>query len=224
MIRCVAMLTHNDVTVPHALEVFEANKHAAAKYWGFKDEGVTLEEGEALIQAMLAAGKHVVIEPLTTDEETANKWADLAIKYHIDGNLGFYFKSVSDKLKAAGILHFPAFGKRDDSMKLVGTIEDITKSAMEIINTGSPGIRMSAYRWTDGNPEELAVALKKKFDENGITFMMTGSVSDFGKLDFIKKMQPWGITVGGALFEEGKFGGGTVAERIDRIDAYCNSL
>ena len=44
------------------------------------------------------------------------------------------------------------------------------------------------------------------------------------KLDFIKKMQPWGITVGGALFEEGKFGGGTVAERIDRIDAYCNSL
>ena len=62
-----------------------------------------MEEGEALIQAMLAAGKHVVIEPLTTDEETANKWADLAIKYHIDGNLGFYFKSVSDKLKAAGI-------------------------------------------------------------------------------------------------------------------------
>lgn len=156
------MLTHNDVTVPHALEVFEANKHAAAKYWGFKDEGVTLEEGEALIQAMLAAGKHVVIEPLTTDEETANKWADLAIKYHIDGNLGFYFKSVSDKLKAAGILHFPAFGKRDDSMKLVGTIEDITKSATEIINTGSPGIRMSAYRWTDGNPEELAVALRKE--------------------------------------------------------------
>ena len=91
MIRCVAMLTHNDVTVPHALEVFEANKHAKAAYWGFKDAGVTLEEGEALIRAMLDAGKHVVIEPLTTDEEMANKWADLAIKYHIDGNLGFYF-------------------------------------------------------------------------------------------------------------------------------------
>lgn len=224
MIRCVAMLTHNDVTVPHALEVFEANKHAAAQYWGFKDEGVTLEEGEALIQAMQAAGKRVVIEPLTTDEAMANKWADLAVKYHIDGDLGFYFKSVSDKLKAAGIPHFPAFGKRDDSMKLVGTIESITESAMEIINAGSPGIRMSAYRWSDGNPEELAATLKEKFDQRGVVFMMTGSVSDFGKLDFIKKMQPWGITVGGALFEEGKFGGGTVAERIDRIDAYCNNL
>lgn len=222
MIRCVAMLTHNDVTVPHALEVFEANKHAKAEYWGFKDEGVTLEEGEALIRAMLAAGKHVVIEPLTTDEEMANKWADLAIKYQIAGDLGFYFKSVSDKLKAAGIPHFPAFGERSDSMKLVGTIDSIIESAMEIIHAGSPGIRMSAYRWSDGNPEELATALKKKFDENGVVFMMTGSVSDFGKLDFIKEMQPWGITVGGALFEEGKFGGGTVAERIDRIDAYCN--
>ena len=72
---------------------------------------------------------------------------------------------------------------------------------------------MSAYRWVDGDPEELAASLKKKFDEAGVTFMMTGSVNDFGKLDFIKKMQPWGITVGGALFEDGKFGGGTVAEQ-----------
>lgn len=222
MIRCVAMLTHNDITVPHALEVFEANKHAKAEYWGFKDVGVTLEEGEALLKAMVSAGKHVVIEPLTKDEDMAHKWADLAIKYQIDGVLGYFFPSVSEKLKAAGINFFPPFGSRNDEMRLVGTIEELTKAAMEIIDAGSPGIRMSAYRWVDGNPEELAAALKVKFNAVGIPFMMTGSVNDFGKLDVIKQMQPWGITVGGALFEDGKFGGGTVAERIDRIDQYCN--
>ena len=193
MIRCVAMLTHNDITVPNALEVFEQNKHAKAEYWGFKDVGVTLD-----------------------------KWADLAIKYQIDGVLGYFFPSVSAKLKAAGILSFPPFGGRNDEMRLVGTIEELTKAAMEIIEAGSSGIRMSAYRWVEGNPEELAAALKLKFDAAGIPFMMTGSVNDFGKLDVIKQMQPWGITVGGALFEDGKFGGGTVAERIDRIDQYCN--
>ena len=223
MIRCVAMLTHNDITVPNAIGVFAENKHAKAEYWGFKDVGVTLEEGEALMRAMLDAGKRVVIEPLTKDEEMANKWADLAVKYHIDGVLGYYFQSVSDKLKAANINYFPPFGNRNDEMKLVGTIPELIDEAMEIINAGSSGIRMSAYRWVDGNPEDLAAALKEKFDAANIPFMMTGSVNDFGKLDFIKKMHPWGITVGGALFEDGKFGGGTVAERIDRIDSYCNA-
>lgn len=194
MIRCVAMLTHNDITVPNALEVFEQNKHAKAEYWGFKDVGVTLEEGEALLKAMVSAKKHVVIEPLTQDEEMANKWADLAIKYQIDGVLGYFFPSVSAKLKAAGILSFPPFGGRNDEMRLVGTIEELTKAAMEIIEAGSSGIRMSAYRWVEGNPEELAAALKLKFDAAGIPFMMTGSVNDFGKLDVIKQMQPWGIT------------------------------
>lgn len=222
MIRCVAMLTHNDVTVPHALEVFEANKHAKAEYWGFKDTGVTLESGEELLKAMIAAGKHVVIEPLTQDEEMANKWADLAIKYKVDGVLGFFFKSVSERLKEAGIMYFPPFGSRNDDMRLMGTIEELTDEALKIINAGSSGIRMSAYRWVDGDPEELAAALKEKFDETGIPFMMTGSVNDFKKLDVIKQMNPWGITVGGALFDDDKFGGGSVAERIDRIDGYCN--
>lgn len=223
MIRCVAMLTHNDVTVPNALGVFEANKHAKAEYWGFKDAGVTLEEGEELLKAMISAGKHVVIEPLTQDEEMANKWADLAMKYQIDGVLGYFFPSVSEKLKVEGINFFPPFGTRNDEMKITGTIEELVNAASEIIDAGSPGIRMSAYRWIDGNPEELAAALKAKFDDVGIPFMMTGSVNDFSKLDVIKQMKPWGITVGGALFEEGKFGDGTVAERIDRIDQYCNA-
>ncbi len=222
MINCVTMLTRNDITVPNALEVVKNNSHAKAAYWGFKDVGVTFEQGEELIQAMQSAGKHVAIEPLTTDEETANKWADIAVKYHIDAFLGRFFKSVSQKLSDAGILYFPPFGRRDANERLLGTIEEIKGEALDLLNQGSSGIRMSAYRWIEGDPEELARALKELFVEKKVPFMMTGSINDFSKLDFIKEMQPWGITVGGALFDDGKFGGGTVAERIDRIDSYVN--
>ena len=222
MINCVTMLTHNDVTVPNALEVVQNNSHADAKYWGFKDAGVTFEQAEALIQAMQAAGKYVVLEPLTFDEELANKWADLAIRYHCAAFLGRFFKSVSDKIKTTDVLYFPPFGRRNADERLLGTIEELKRDALDIFEQGSSGIRMSAYRWLDGNPEDLARALKEEFTAHGIPFMMTGSVNDFEKLGFIKEMQPWGITVGGALFDDGKFGGGTVAERIDRIDRYCN--
>jgi len=222
MVNCVAMMTHNDVTVPHALEVFEANKHTKAMYWGFKDDGVTLEEGEELIKAMQAAGKFVVLEPLTKDEEMANKWADLAIKYHVDGVLGYYFDSVCKKLKEAGVRYFPPFGRRTENNRLLGTIDELKDAALEIVNAGAGGVRMSAYRYIEGDPEQMAKEVGAAVRAAGGDFMMTGSVDDFGNLDFIKEMQPWGITVGGALFDEGKFGGGTVAERMDRIEDYVN--
>ena len=223
MINCVTMLTRNDITVPNALEVIHENSHAKAPYWGFKDVGVTFEHAEKLIQAMQLAGKHVVIEPLTDDEETAIKWADIAIQYHIDAFLGKFFKSVSEKLNNAGILYFPPFGRRDEQEKLLGSIEELKAEAMNILSQGASGIRMSAYRWVEGDPEELARALKELFDEQNVPFMMTGSINDFDKLDIVKELKPWGITVGGALFDDHKFGGGSVAERIDRIDAYCNA-
>ena len=222
MVNCVAMMTHNDVTVPHALEIFEANKHTKAMYWGFKDDGISLEDAETLIQAMQAAGKHVVLEPLTKDEEEANKWADLAVKYKADGILGFYFDSVCKKLSKAGVLYFPPFGRRTENNRLLGTIEELKQAALDIIKSGSGGVRMSAYRYIEGNPEQMAKEVGAAVRAAGGDFMMTGSVDDFEKLDFIKEMQPWGITVGGALFDEGKFGGGTVAERMDLIEEYVN--
>ncbi|MBC8537212.1 hypothetical protein [Feifania hominis] len=223
MINCVAMLTRNDITVPNAMEVVRENSHAKAEYWGFKDVGVTFEQGEALIQAMQAAGKKVVLEPLTRDEETANKWAQLAVRYHCAAYLGFFFKSVSDTLRAGGVLHFTPFGRRNADERLLGTLDELRQAALELIDQGAAGIRMSAYRWIEGDPALLASTLKAEFNARGVPFMMTGSVSDYNMLDVIREMQPWGITVGGALFDEGKFGGGTVAERIDRINEYCNS-
>ena len=40
MSELIVMLTHNDVTVPDAMETFLACKDLPVKYWGFKDHGM----------------------------------------------------------------------------------------------------------------------------------------------------------------------------------------
>ena len=40
----IVMLTHNDLTVTDASAVFEQCKNSKAKFWGFKEEPLPLEQ------------------------------------------------------------------------------------------------------------------------------------------------------------------------------------
>ncbi|MCA5960882.1 hypothetical protein LC724_11295 [Blautia sp. RD014234] len=42
--KIIIMLTHNDKTVPNAIEIFEENKDLPIQYWGFKDVGMEPEK------------------------------------------------------------------------------------------------------------------------------------------------------------------------------------
>ena len=42
------MLTHNDLTVLNAAEIFDQCKNSKAQYWGFKEESLPLEEMKSL--------------------------------------------------------------------------------------------------------------------------------------------------------------------------------
>ena len=48
----IVMLTHNDVTVINAKEIFEECKNSKAKFWGFKEVGLSLEEMRDLFSYM----------------------------------------------------------------------------------------------------------------------------------------------------------------------------
>lgn len=65
----VIMLTHNDLTVKNAMEVFESCKDLPVKNWGFKDVGIPVEEMVELNKAMKAAGKTTFLEVVTYTEE-----------------------------------------------------------------------------------------------------------------------------------------------------------
>jgi len=56
------MLTYNDVTVSNAYEVFEQCKNTKAVYWGFKEEGLPLEQMKKLYSYMKSCGKTTVLE------------------------------------------------------------------------------------------------------------------------------------------------------------------
>ena len=65
----IIMLTHHDVTVPDAAEVFEQCKDLdQVKLWGFKNVGLPKDQMKALVQAMKAAGKTTFLEVVTYDE------------------------------------------------------------------------------------------------------------------------------------------------------------
>ena len=46
----IVMLTHNDLTVSNAAEIFEQCKNTPAKFWGFKEVGLPLSEMKTLCQ------------------------------------------------------------------------------------------------------------------------------------------------------------------------------
>ena len=52
----IIMLTHHDVTVENAAEVFEACKDLPVKFWGFKNVGLPEDKMKELATAMKEAG------------------------------------------------------------------------------------------------------------------------------------------------------------------------
>ena len=69
MSELIVMLTHNDVTVPNALEVFTSCRDLPVKYWGFKDHGLEPAAMKQLVDVMMANGKTTFLEVVSYTEE-----------------------------------------------------------------------------------------------------------------------------------------------------------
>ena len=78
------MLTHHDITVPNAMDIFLEAKDAPADFWGFKDIGLPEREMRELVQCMKREGKTVFLESLAYTEEEGLQSARLAINCGFD--------------------------------------------------------------------------------------------------------------------------------------------
>lgn len=219
-VNVIAMLTQNDVTVPNALAVFEEHKGAQTPYWGFKDDGISFEEGAVLAEAMKTAGKTVVYEPLVDSEEGALRAAEFAVRVGADYVLGLHYPSVARIYREKDIKFFPPFGRRTPDQKLLGTMDELLQAALRVLEQDAYGVRISAYRYIDGDPEALAAHIVTELNKINKPFLITGSINDFDRLGTVKRLSPWGITIGGALFEPDKLGGGSIQEKLDRVTAF----
>ena len=216
------MLTHNDVTVKNAAEVFESCKDLPATRWGFKDVGLSKVEMIALNRAMKEAGKTTYLEVVTYTEEGCIEGAKLAGECGFDFLTGtVYYPSVDSVLKEYGLKYFPFPGNVGGSpVALTGTIDEIVADAVRLVETGADGVDLTAYRYTDGDPLELARAVGEKVGMDRLT--IAGSVGNEERMDEMTRLGCHAYTMGSALFNGNFVKDGTFRENLEYVLNYCN--
>ena len=214
----IVMLTHNDVTVKNAKEVFESCKDTKAKYWGFKEVGLPLEEMKELFAYMKSLGKTTFLEVVAYTEDECLEGAKMAVACGVDILMGtLYFQSIMDYCKENNLKYMPFVGEITGRPSVLrGTIQGMIDEANSYIAKGAYGIDLLGYRY-----EGDAVELNKKFVAGvNAPVCLAGSVNDYKRLDEVKDADSWTFTIGGAFFEN-KFDG-TFAEQIDKVVDYMN--
>lgn len=216
----VVMLTHNDKTVPNAIEVFESAKDAPAVQWGFKEVGLPTDQMKELVKLMKAAGKTVSLEVVAYTEEECIKAAELGVECDFDLLMGtLYFDSVHRIAKEGGMQYWPFVGKiHGRPSVLEGTIEEIIEEANMLADKGVDGVDLLAYRYASGDPEELAARFVASVK---IPVCLAGSIKNYARLDKMLEIGPWGYTIGGAFFEKA-FGDVSFADQIKAVQDYMH--
>lgn len=212
----IVMLTHNDLTVRNAYEVFDACKDTKAKYWGFKEEDLPLEEMKKLRAYMKNCGKTTFLEVVAYTEKECMEGAKTAVECGFDILMGTMFSdSINEYCKANNLKYMPFVGHITGRPSVLdGSIEGMIQEANSYIEKGAYGIDLLGYRYTGD-----AVELNKRFvaGVNG-PVCLAGSVDSYQRLDEVKDAASWTYTIGSAFFDD-KFNG-SFAEQIDKVVDY----
>ncbi len=214
----IVMLTHHDVTVENAYEVFESCKDLDVKDWGFKNVGLPKEKMKELCGAMKAAGKTTFLEVVTYDEASCLDGARTAIDCGFDCLMGtIYYPSVHKLLKDAGMEYLPFVGKVSGSPSILeGSNEEIIEEAKGLQSKGITGFDILAYRHVvDG--EKLAKDFCAAVDAK---ICVAGSINSFARIDKMFEIGPWAFTMGSALFTKNFVPEGSFRENLASVAAY----
>lgn len=215
-LNLVVMLTHNDITVNNAYEVFKKCKNSNAKFFGFKEEPLPFEEMKKLYRYMKDCGKKTVLEVVAYTEKEGLDGAKVAVKCECDVLMGtMYSDSINEFCKENNLKYMPFVGKVIERPSILeGTIDNMINEANNLLKKGVYGFDLLGYRFT-GNAAELN---KRFVSEVNAPVCIAGSVNSYDRLDELKEAKPWGFTIGGAFFEN-KFGN-DFNEQINKVCAY----
>ena len=213
----IFMLTHNDVTVEDAIEVYDEVRDAGLRYVGFKDVGLSFDRLRALTEAIHEGGQEVMLEVVSEEKEDELRSARAALDLGVDYLLGgTHAGEVTRMLSGTGIRYCPFPGRIVGHPSLLrGSIEEITQSAVELAAMdGVGGLDLLAYRH-DGDVERLMRAVVESVE---VPVIAAGSVDSEAKIRTLADADVWGFTVGSAIFE-GKFAynGASAREQVETV-------
>jgi hypothetical protein len=210
------MLTHNDETVNNAHEIFEKCKNSDAKFWGFKEKSLPIEQMKNLYKYMKECGKTTFLEVVEYTEKEGLEGAKIALECGCDILMGtMFFDSINEFCKKNNLRYMPFVGNVTERPSILeGEIDEIIKEANEYLKKGVYGFDLLGYRYT-GN----AVELNERFVlEVNAPVCIAGSVNGYERLDELKNINPWSFTIGSAFFEN-KFDG-SFEEQINKVCEY----
>lgn len=215
----IVMLTHNDLTVENAYEIFEQSQDTKALYWGFKEQPLPIEEMKRIYSKMKECGKRTVLEVVAYTEAEGLEGAQMAATCGCDVLMGTcYSESIHKLCQQHNIDYMPFVGDivgRPSILK--GSIESMIAQAKMLKDKGVFGIDLLGYRYEE-DPEKLISDYVKQV---GNPVCVAGSIDSYERLQFIKDVQPWAFTIGSAFFEN-KFGN-TFAEQINKVCNFMNA-
>ena len=214
--KLIVMLTHHDVTVSNAKEVFESCKDLPVVNWGFKDVGLPPEQMKELCGLMKAAGKTTFLEVVTYTEEECMRGAKLAVECGFDVLCGtIFYDSVSDFIKQHDLKYCPFVGKVYGSPSVLeGTVASCLAQEEEYRGKGAYGIDLLGYRYAEGDPEVFSADFIK---DSKLPVIMAGSIDSPARIEAVRKMNPWTFTMGSALFDKKFVADGSFRDNLKKV-------
>lgn len=212
----IVMLTYDDQTVLNAREIFEQCSSTRAEYFGFKEEPLPPAQMKELYDIMRKAGKKTVLEVVAYDEKKCLEGAELAVMCGCDMLMGtMYFDSVAELCKKNGLKYLPFVGEVVGRPSVLGgTIDGMIAEARALTAKGVDGFDLLGYRFT----EDASELIERFVAETELPVVIAGSINSCERLDEIKRVSPWGFTIGSAFFEN-KFGD-SFAAQVDEVCGY----
>ena len=216
----IVMLTHHDMTVPNAQELFGQCVDLPVTHWGFKDVGLPHEEMKALVRQMKAAGKVTFLEVVSLSEEDGLTGARLAVEAGFDILMGtVYFDSLHQFLKDKPVKYYPFPGHVYSHPSILdGTIEEIVNHALSLQSKGVQGLDLLAYRYV-GDARKL---LQEVVKATKIPIVCAGSIATFQRIAEVWEAKSWGFTIGSAFFEMKFVPGGSFEGNIQAVTAWLD--
>jgi hypothetical protein len=211
----IVMLTHNDKTVHDALEVFESCKDLPVNFWGFKDVDLPKLEMRELIKAIKNAGKTTFLEVVSYTMEECLAGAEFAVDFGFDFLMGtLFFPEVWEFLKEKDIKYSPFVGKVSGSPSILeGTVDSMVEETVFLDSQGVHGVDLLAFRHKE-NPEKLAAEF---ISRSKIPVILAGSIDSFEKIEFVNNVNPWGFTMGSALFTKNFVPEGSFRQNLEAV-------
>ena len=172
---------------------------------------------KTLVRDMKEAGKETYLECVSYDEDSCMAAAKLAVDCGFDCLMGtLYYPSVGEYVKGK-IKYYPFCGHVWGNPSLLGDdIDGIINDAKRLQSLGVDGIDLLAYRFV-GDPVEL---IKRFTEAVNIPTCIAGSIDSFGRLDFMKDINPESFTMGSALFKKNFNADGSFRDNLKIVSDY----